>query len=61
MKAVVDKETCTGCELCTQTCPEVFQMKDNKAEAHANPVPQGTEETCKKAAEECPVNAIKVE
>jgi len=61
MKATVDKETCTGCALCTQTCPEVFKMEDDKAAVHANPVPQSAEETCKKAAEECPVNAIKIE
>jgi ferredoxin len=28
MKAVVDKDLCTGCGLCEDTCPEVFEMKD---------------------------------
>lgn len=29
MKAVVDKDLCTGCGLCEDTCPEVFEMKDD--------------------------------
>lgn len=24
---VVDQECCIGCEVCTQTCPEVFRME----------------------------------
>ena len=26
MKAEVDQDECTGCELCIDTCPEVFEM-----------------------------------
>ena len=29
MKAVVDKETCIGCGLCTNICPAVFDMDDD--------------------------------
>lgn len=29
MKAFVDQDVCTGCELCVDTCPEVFEMNDN--------------------------------
>ena len=29
MKAYVDKDTCIGCELCTQICPDVFSMDDD--------------------------------
>ncbi len=61
MKASVDQNTCIGCELCVQTCPEVFKMKDDKAIAFCNPVPAGAEETCKQAAGDCPVSAISVE
>ena len=25
----VDEEECTGCELCVDTLPEVFEMKDD--------------------------------
>ena len=61
MKAIMDKEECTGCELCTQTCAEVFKMEDDKAVVFVDPVPQGAEETCKQAAEECAVGAITIE
>jgi ferredoxin len=61
MKAVVDKDLCTGCELCTQTCPEVFEMEGDTASVKVNPVPPGSEECAKQAADECPVEAIKVE
>lgn len=60
MKATVDKDACTGCELCTQTCPEVFQMADGIAEAYTNPVPKEYEESARQAADECPVEAIQI-
>ncbi len=61
MKAIVDKDLCTGCGLCTEVCPEVFEMKDDTAEAKVNPVPAEAEETCRDAASQCPVEAIKIE
>lgn len=61
MKVKVDKDTCIGCSLCVATCAEVFKMEDDKAVVIANVVPKAAEETCKKAAEECPVTAIIVE
>jgi ferredoxin len=61
MRATVDKDTCTGCELCTQTCPEVFRMEGDVAFAFVDPVPKEYEELAKQAADECPVTAITVE
>ena len=61
MRAIVDPETCTGCELCTQTCPEVFMMDGEKAVAYVDPVPADIEDRAELAAEECPVAAIAVE
>ena len=29
MNPVVDQDTCTGCALCTDICPEVFEMGDD--------------------------------
>ncbi|KKO18841.1 MAG: ferredoxin [Candidatus Brocadia sp.] len=58
MRAKVDPDICTGCELCTQTCPEVFYMKGDVAEAKNADVPAGSEDLCRQAAEECPVEAI---
>jgi ferredoxin len=61
MKAVVDADECTGCELCTQTCPEVFEMQDDIAVTKVDEVPGDAEETCRQAAEECPVECISIE
>jgi len=61
MRARVDIDTCTGCELCTETCPEVFRMEDDTAFAYADPVPAGAEESCRTAADDCPVEAITIE
>jgi ferredoxin len=61
MKAKVDTDVCTGCELCTQTCPEVFRMEDDTAFAYTNPVPKEVEASAKQAADECPVEAISIE
>jgi ferredoxin len=62
MKATVDKETCTGCELCVNTCPEVFEMDDDGlAKEKQSEVPAGAEESCREAASDCPVEAISIE
>ena len=62
MKAKVDPDTCTGCELCVSTCPEVFEMNDDGvAVAKAEEVPKGAENSCREAAGDCPVEAIEVE
>jgi ferredoxin len=61
MKASVDGDLCTGCELCTQTCPDVFEMQEDIAAVVVDEVPEDAEECAKQAAEECPVEAIKVE
>ncbi|HHT9129257.1 MAG TPA: ferredoxin [Candidatus Brocadiaceae bacterium] len=58
MRAKVDPDICTGCELCTQTCPEIFYMNGDVAEAKDIDVPSENEDACKQAAEECPVEAI---
>lgn len=61
MKAKVDKDACIGCSLCVSTCPEVFKMDDDKAVTIVSLVPKPAEDTCKKAADECPVTAIILE
>ncbi len=58
MKVRVDADLCIGCGLCESTCPEVYKMEGDKAVVIVAVVPKGAEETCKKAAEECPVTAI---
>jgi len=61
MKATVDADLCTGCELCTQTCPDVFEMDGEVAKVKTDPIPADAEDCAKQAAEDCPVEAIKIE
>jgi ferredoxin len=61
MKAIVDKETCTGCTLCTDICPEVFKMDNDVAVAYTDPVPVEYEDACRDAADQCPVEAIAIQ
>ena len=60
MKAKVDPDICIGCGLCVDICPQVFKMNDDKAVAFVDVVPKEAEESCKKAADDCPVTAITV-
>jgi ferredoxin len=60
MKAAVDATLCTGCGLCVDTCPEVFEMGDDTARVIADPVPGAAAARAKQAAEECPVEAITI-
>jgi ferredoxin len=62
MKAKVDEDLCIGCELCVDTCPEVFQMNDDGfAEAIVDPVPSEAEDCAREAGDICPVTAIEIE
>jgi ferredoxin len=61
MKAIVDKDACIGCGLCAADCPEVFSMNgDNIAEAVVSMVPAEYKDACRQAAQNCPVEAIKL-
>lgn len=60
MKAIVDKNTCTGCGLCVDTCPEVFEMDGDTAKVIMETVPPDSEASCREAMEGCPVEAISI-
>lgn len=61
MKATVDTDMCTGCGLCPDICPAVFEMDGDVAKARVDTVPSDAEDRCRDAAESCPVEAIVVE
>ena len=61
MKVKVDRDSCTGCELCVDTCPDVFEMDDDLAKEKMSKVPEDLEDCAKEAADGCPVEAISVE
>lgn len=62
MKAIVDAELCTGCELCVDTCPEVFELgPDEIANVLVAEVPPEAADTCRQAAEDCPTEAIAIQ
>lgn len=62
MKAHVDKDTCIGCGLCPEICPEIFRMEDDgKAVASPDEVAENLVSSAKDAEEQCPVAAISVE
>ena len=60
MKATVDKSLCVGCGLCSDICPEVFEMDGDQAVAKVDKVPAGAEDACREAARQCPTEAIKI-
>lgn len=61
MKVKIDENTCTGCGLCADNCPEVFEMGDTVATVKVDVVPADQEECAREAAENCPVEAISIE
>ncbi|MHC4982610.1 MAG: ferredoxin [Planctomycetota bacterium] len=60
MRVTVD-DNCTGCGLCVDTCPEVFDLDDDVAKVLENPVPEEHADACRDAVEGCPAEAITLE
>lgn len=55
-------ENCIGCELCANTCPDVFSMTDaGLATAIKGDVDENLEAPAMEALEDCPVDAIENE
>jgi ferredoxin len=55
------EDTCTACELCVDTCPDVFEMGAEQAQVLVDEVPAEFEDAVQQAADDCPVEAIVIE
>ena len=62
MRVRVDEDLCSGCGICLDVAPELFEMgSDGKAHPKVNPVPVHLESMCLDAIDQCPQGAIEVE
>ena len=55
------EDTCTACELCVDTCPDVFEMGADMAQVIVDDVPAEFEDAVRQAADECPSESIIIE
>ena len=60
MKATIDPDLCIGCAVCEAICDAVFEMEGDVAVVKGDPVPAEAEDSCREAAEACPVDAIAI-
>jgi ferredoxin len=62
MKPVIDQDLCIGCGSCEETCPEVFQVRED---GHSWVIDENPGHELygpiRDAADLCPVNAISIE
>lgn len=62
MRAIIERNGCIGCGLCSDICPAVFKMDDEGlAVVYTTPIPSDAEDLAQEAADNCPVSVITVE
>ncbi|MBS3956371.1 MAG: ferredoxin [Clostridiales bacterium] len=61
MRVLVDHDLCIGCGVCEETCPEVFQLRDDGL-SHVIEANPGHElyGAIRDAEDMCPVDAISI-
>ncbi len=57
-KIKVDEELCTGCGICADICPEVFEMQDDLSVVKTSEASGEIADKVKEAQESCPTEAI---
>ncbi|MBN1321292.1 MAG: ferredoxin, partial [Thermoleophilia bacterium] len=57
----VDPDLCTGCGICEDICPDVFEVGDDGVCHVIDPNACEDAGCCEEAADECPEGAISIE
>ena len=58
MRVSIDADLCTGCGLCADNVPEVFEMQGDIATTKRGNVEDPLTDKVRDAANDCPVEAI---
>jgi ferredoxin len=62
VKVTVDETLCSGCGVCEEMAPDVFEMNDAGLVAvKVDPIPEDLQESTQEAADGCPSGAILIE
>ncbi len=62
MKPRIEEDLCIGCELCADTCPNVFEMGSDGLSHVIDDEPSGADDECvREAVDICPTDAIVIE
>lgn len=58
----VDEDLCIACGLCSQTCPEVFELNNDAGYAEVKEDATSCDKAgcCEESADLCPVDAIEL-